>query len=417
MALKNNVSTIEMEMTCQRWKPDTAEFVPHHVMADYIQGAAIDNRLINSISFNTRVNDVKKIDGQWRIDIATLRHDNSSLSVMDSTKVSQVSNICKTATDVLQCFDAVVIATGHYHACNVPNIDGLAEWKRKFPRSVSHSKVYRKPDEFKGQNVLLIGSGVSSMDIARDLGNVARSVYQSSRGGPYDLPSHLLLENGARVGGIRSFDALDSDSLASDESIPGTITLQDGQKLCNIHRIIVCTGYHVSFPFMKQYHADGILPADADDRCLVTDGQQTHNLHKDIWYISDPTLAFIGVPYHVATFSCFEFQAMALAASFSGQVPLPSEEAMRKEYVDRIRRKGAGRTAHSLKAFGDEIGYVNELRDFVNGGSTRRDSLMDGHTQRWHEAYLRRVERGKLLFGKIREPSLDRRVIDLIQGC
>ena len=40
--------------------------------------------------------------------------------------------------------------------------------------------------------------------------------------------------------------------------------------------------------------------------------QQTHNLHKDIWYIPDPTLAFVGVPYHVATFSLFEFKSFRL---------------------------------------------------------------------------------------------------------
>ena len=255
------------------------------------------------------------------------------------------------------------------------------------------------------------------MDIARDLGGVARSVYQSSRGGPYDLPSHLLPDNGARIGGVKSFDVLEASELQNDGAIPGTITLQSGQKLCNIHRVIVCTGYHVSFPFMRQYHLDGVRPEDADERCLVTNGQQTHKLWKDIWYIPDPTLAFIGVPYHVATFSCFEFQAMALAPVFSGRVRLPLEGDMRLEYNQRIRERGAGRTFHSLKGYGNEIGYVNELADFVNRSRSDPVLLMDGHTPRWHEAYLRRVERQRLLFSKIRDPTLDQSVIDLVHGC
>lgn len=38
-SLRNNVSTTEMEVTFQKWPPGTQEFVPHHVLADYIQEA------------------------------------------------------------------------------------------------------------------------------------------------------------------------------------------------------------------------------------------------------------------------------------------------------------------------------------------------------------------------------------------
>ena len=131
------------------------------------------------------------------------------------------------------------------------------------------------------------------MDIARDLGN-ARAVFQSSRGGPYDLPQSMLLDNGARVDGIKEFELSDASELAPDGSIPGRVKLQSGRTLCNIHQVIVCTGYHVSLPFMRQYHADGVGAEDADEEVIVTTGQVTHNLHKDIWYIPDPTLAFIG---------------------------------------------------------------------------------------------------------------------------
>lgn len=260
-----------------------------------------------------------------------------------------------------QLFDAVVLATGHYHACNVPEIDGLATWKKTFSQAVQHSKLYRSSDSFAGQSVLLIGAGVSSLDIAKDLGNTARTVYQSSRGGPYDLPSHLLPNNAARIGGLKSFDSLASSELAEDGSIPGTITLVNGQQLCGIHRVIVCTGYHVSFPFMRSFHRDGVEDSEADELCLSTSGQQTHNLHKDIFYIPDPTLAIIGAPYHVATFTCFEIQAMAVAAVFAGRANLPSREEMRAEYVEKLQHKGAGRTFHSLKGLGNEIAYVTSL--------------------------------------------------------
>ena len=48
-------------------------------------------------------------------------------------------------------FDAVIIASGHYHACRIPDIPGLAAWKASWPDRVQHSKTYRRPEAFAGQ--------------------------------------------------------------------------------------------------------------------------------------------------------------------------------------------------------------------------------------------------------------------------
>lgn len=385
-----------MEMTCQAWNPGTAEFVPHHILADYIQAGAMNNGVDECCRFNTRVNEVRKVGQKWELDVSHIKEPDQHVELVES----------------VEQFDSVVVASGHYHAPNIPSLPGLADWKRAFPDAVQHSKLYRSNAGFEGKNVLLVGAGVSSMDIAKDLGPVARSVYQSSRGGMYDLPSHLLPDNAARIGGVKSFDSLSIEK-SLDGSIPGTITLQDGRKLCNIHHVILCTGYHVSFPFMKSHHADSVQPEDADENVLVTNGQQTHNLHKDIWHIEDPTLGFVGRPYHIATFSFFEFQAMALAAVYSGQVPLPSKSTMRKEYRDRIREKGVGRTFHSLKKEGDEIRYVNDLVKMVGDAGV----AMPSHSALWQEAYERRRARQKALFSAVRDQALDEHVMELVVGC
>ncbi|KAF7186309.1 Flavin-containing monooxygenase ustF2 [Pseudocercospora fuligena] len=408
IALKNNVSTIEMELTCQQWKPGTEEFVPHHVLGDYIQDTAKENGVLESISFGTRVDQIEKVGDKWRVAVSKLSED--SAEILGDVQAMHLS------WQSAKHFDAVVIASGHYHAPNVPDLPGLAEWKEKFPGRLQHSKVYRRPEEFQDQNVLIIGAGVSSTDIARDLGPYAKAVFQSSRGGPYDLPSHLLPDNGARVSGIAGFGPV-SPEFASDGSIPGIIDLQSGQKLCHIHRIIMATGYHVSFPFMRQYHADGVSPEDADESVLVTNGQVTHNLHKDIFYIQDPTLAFIGVPYHVATFSLFEFQAMALAQVFAGKVPLPATRTMRNEYNQRKFRKGAGRTLHSLKERDAEIEYVKELVEMVNAANREAKGLMTGHSTKWLEAYGRRAKRQQALFSQVRDPALNEGVLSQVSGC
>lgn len=45
----------------------------------------------------------------------------------------------------------MVVANGHYHACKIPDIPGLKEWKAIWPSRLQHSKSYRTPDEFKDQ--------------------------------------------------------------------------------------------------------------------------------------------------------------------------------------------------------------------------------------------------------------------------
>lgn len=377
------------------------------VIADYVQSAAISNGVTESVFLNTRVESVEKHGEGWRVETSTL--ENTPLGPHYSHATHH--------------FDAVVAANGHYHATNIPDIPGLKEWKTAFPDRIQHSKLYRRASSFKDQNVLIIGAGVSSTDMAREIGVVAKNVFQSSRGGAYDLSSHLLPDNAARVSGIRSFEPLTSTTSleTAQDVIPGTLTLTDGTTLCNIHRVVLATGYHSSLPFLRPFHADALTSAEADSRILITDGLQTHNLHKDIFYIPDPTLAFIGIPFHTATFSFFEFQAVALAAVLSGKVPLPSEESMREEYLERLQRKGAGRPFHSMRGEGQEIGYVKELVAWVNGklsaDEVGEEELMQGHSKKWFDSYTRRLVRIEALFSAKRDPAVDRAVIEAQAPC
>ena len=249
-----------------------------------------------------------------------------------------------------------------------------------------------------------MGSGVSSWDIARELSPVAKTIYQTSRGGAYDLPAKAFPENTIRLGDIEKYSTVEDDaSLAEDGSLPGTVYLKSGHKICGIHHVILCTGYHMSYPFLKDFHADTTQPEDASETVLVTkEGQRTHNLHKDIFYIPDPTLAFIGVPYHVATFSLFDFQGITVAAVYSGRSELPDEATMRKEYNDKTAAKGAGRGFHSLKDDEGEIRYVRDLIEVVNEHAERKGlPKIQGHSQTWREAYAGRVARHNERFGQV----------------
>jgi hypothetical protein len=132
-------------------------------------------------------------------------------------------------------------------------------------------------------------------------------------------------------------------------------------------------------------------------------------LHQDIFYIPDPTLAFVGVSFYTATFTLFEFQAIAVAAFLSRTAQLPSLESMRAEYQERVNLKGYGRSFHSLK--GEEEPYVQKIIEWVNSDREKQGlPLVQGHTDSWLEGKKAHVERltllfqGAIPFGNIAEP-------------
>lgn len=381
--LTNNVSTREMRTSLQSWPEGTEDFVSQRVLEEYIQTIAKVHGVSAITQYHTRVEEVRKHDDEW---------------IVRTTALQKGSSVGTHLLERRWTFDAIVVASGHYNMPRIPDFPGLKEWKRAMPDRVWHSKRYRNPRLLQDQNILLVGCGVSSTDIAKESAAYANHIFQSSRGGALDLPATMLPENATRVGAIKSFelDACSKVERAGSGPIPGKVVLENSQELSDIHSIILCTGYITSYPFLSHLHSD-ITPAEnADDFVLVTaEGEMVHNLHKDIFYIEDPSLIFVGAPYHIATFSLFDFQSQAVARVLSGKANLPSRNEMREEYQRRVRTKGLGRNFHSLKSIGDEQGYVVDLVEWMNRDAERlgiKDN-MHGHTAEWLASYQLRVEK------------------------
>lgn len=240
-------------------------------------------------------------------------------------------------------------------------------------------------DEAILKNVLLIGAGTSSTEIARELGPLVKKIYQSGRGSPFDLPLDFIPENCRRVAEIESFGTLQNsteDGTTTEGHLPGKVTLKDGTTLADIDIVIVCTGYHFAYPFLPELHADD-ESANADtSKVLVTNGSCTLNLHKDMFYIPDPTLAFVGISQFIATFSFFEFQAMFIASVFSGKASLPSQQTMRQIYEKRLAEKGETRLMNGRQD--EEVSYVDELVPQINAGNPAKK--IEGFSAKWHAA-------------------------------
>jgi cation diffusion facilitator CzcD-associated flavoprotein CzcO len=101
----------------------------------------------------------------------------------------------------------VVVATGHQHTPRIPRWPGRDAYEGR----LLHAAEYRRPAEFQGVDVLVVGPGCSGMEIAHDIatgggGRVWISVrtqpnimLRQSGGLPGDLPARALLRVPVRI--------------------------------------------------------------------------------------------------------------------------------------------------------------------------------------------------------------------------
>lgn len=72
-------------------------------------------------------------------------------------------------------FPISVILFRHYFDPYIPKIPGM----ENFSGTVIHSHSYRKPEDFSGKSVLILGAAASGIDIALDLVNHVTRIYLS----------------------------------------------------------------------------------------------------------------------------------------------------------------------------------------------------------------------------------------------
>jgi cation diffusion facilitator CzcD-associated flavoprotein CzcO len=156
---------------------------------------------------------------------------------------------------------------------------------------------------------LVVGNSASANDVAREALTTAKKVYQSIR--------------------ASSLPPLDPNSVSPVYKVPeitefvhdgqyGSIKLQDGNQLTDVDYIVFATGYLFSLPFL----------ARSEGEKLITDGQRVHNLYRHLFYINNPTLAFIGLPIRVVPFPISQSQSKVVARCWSGKTKLPTREEM-----------------------------------------------------------------------------------------
>ena len=114
-------------------------FPPRSVLEDYVVGAAKKFNVMKCIRLNTVVLNVCNKEGKFTVTVRN-RVDGKEYS---------------------ESFDYIIVASGHFSSPNVPYFSGI----ETFNGRVLHSHDFRSALEFKGQDVLMIGSSYSEEDI------------------------------------------------------------------------------------------------------------------------------------------------------------------------------------------------------------------------------------------------------------
>ncbi|CAI9757570.1 unnamed protein product [Fraxinus pennsylvanica] len=241
---------------------------------------------------------------------------------------------------VEEVYDAVVVATGHYSKPRLPKIKGMNAWRRK----QIHSHIYRVPEPFRNEVVVVVGSSLSGQDISMELVDVAKEIHLSAK-------SLNISEGLSKV--ISKYDKLylhpQIDSLHED----GMVFFIDGSWLI-ADTIIYCTGYSYSFPFLD---TKGIVAVD-DDRV----GPLYEHTFPPLLA---PSLSFIGIPRKLIGFPFFECQAKWISQLLSGKTTLPSWDEMMQSIGEFYHsRDVAGIPKHNTHDLAD-FEYCDKYADYI----------------------------------------------------
>ncbi|KAL0442166.1 UNVERIFIED_CONTAM: Flavin-containing monooxygenase FMO GS-OX-like 9 [Sesamum radiatum] len=303
---------------------DMRRFPGHQELFLYLQDFCESFGLREMIRFNTRVEKVEMLD-------YPVLDDDLKWVVRSKAAEKAVEEV----------YDAVVVATGHYSQPRLPRIKGMDAWKRR----QMHSHIYRVPDPFKNEVVVVVGNSLSGQDISMELVNVAKQIHLSAK-------SLTISEGLSKV--ISKYHNLylhpQIESLHED----GRVLFVDGSWTI-ADTIIYCTGYSYSFPFLD---TKGIVVVD-DDRVGPL---YEHTFPPSL----APSLSFIGIPRKIIGFPFFESQAKWIAQLLSGKRRLPSWDDMMQSIKEFYHsRDVAGIPKHNTHDVAN-FEYCDKYADYID---------------------------------------------------
>ncbi|XP_077216760.1 flavin-containing monooxygenase FMO GS-OX-like 9 [Tasmannia lanceolata] len=294
---------------------DMRRFPGHRELLSYLEDFCDWFGLREFIRFNTRVEYVGMV--------------NSDEDGKDMKWVVR-STDRKSEKVMQEVFDAVVVATGHYSKPRLPSIKGMDSWRRR----QIHSHVYRVPESFRGEVVVVVGNSLSGQDISMELLGAAKEVHLSAKSLEITEGLSKVMSNNHNLHIHLEIDYLQEN---------GQVSFIDGSWVV-ANSIIYCTGYSYSLPFLD---TKGIVEVD-DDRVGPL---FEHTFPPSL----APSLSFVGIPRKIIGFPFFESQARWIAQVLSKKRSLPSWDEMMKSIKEFY---------HSLDVAGIPKHKTHEIANF-----------------------------------------------------
>ena len=292
--LLTNIPMCIMQFSDFPCKEDKTGFIHHTDVLQYLQDYAEYFDLHPFIKFGHEVTNVKRLPDNW---VVTVRE-------LDNTRE--------------EIFDSVILCHGKYSIPKTPDIQG------HFDGRILHAHDYRKPEDFIGQRIVVLGAGPSGTDIALELAEEASQVYlcHSLSKSP-SMGQDIIQVNSS----IYSFDG-------------STVVMKDGSKLENIDTVLFATGYDYDFSFL-----------DSSCQISVNDARVT-DLYLHLINSRHPSMAIFAIPSKILPFPLYEQQAKFFFKYLLKEFELPSTEDMiadsEKDIQERLTQGIPLRHAHKM---------------------------------------------------------------------
>jgi trimethylamine monooxygenase len=271
----------------EHFKKPISSYPPRPVLFDYIEGRIKKSNAKKYIRFNTTARWVDYNNANQKFTL-----------VLDNLKENRTYS---------EEFDYLVVASGHFSTPNMPYFKGIED----FPGGVMHAHDFRGADQFKNQNLLLIGSSYSAEDIGvQCYKHGAKSVTLSYRSNPIGVEW---------PDGIKEVPLLTHFEGDIAHFADGTSEKFDA--------VVMCTGYQHKFPF---------LPDEL--RLKTKNNLYPDQVYKGIFFNELPQLIYLGMQDQYYTFNMFDAQAWVARDFMMEELVLPEKDQRRKDMDDWLKR-------------------------------------------------------------------------------
>ncbi|MDQ8937170.1 NAD(P)/FAD-dependent oxidoreductase [Acinetobacter rudis] len=291
-----------------------ASYPPREVLWDYIKGRVEKAGVKELVRFNTAVKNIS-FDAKSKMFTVSVENYASGESYSEE-------------------FDYVIVASGHFSTPRVPEYDGF----NRFHGRILHAHDFRDALEFKGKNILLVGSSYSAEDIGSQCYKYgAKQIYSCYRSKPmgYKWPKNWVEKH--------QLKSVDED----------TVYFGDGTS-AQVDVIILCTGYLHHFPFIEE-----------NLRLKTHNCLYPKDLYQGVVWEDNPKMFYLGMQDQWYTFNMFDAQAWFVRDIITGKALLPSRKDMvRHTHVLHEMEKSLGSDEELAKFQGDYIKELISLTDY-----------------------------------------------------